>query len=66
MAIDCIYDPTRKKHGYSDQFYNRLKGVWNKVPSKAEFTNTVRRLGVDDLRMVNVKDESGSRLLVRI
>lgn len=63
MAIDCIYDPTRKKHGYSDQFYNRLKGVWNKVPSKAEFTNTVRRLGVDDLRMVNVKDESGSRLL---
>lgn len=60
MAINCVYDPARKQFGYGEAVFNRLRSfLGDSVPTKGKFTNVVRRLGTDDVRMVNLKDENG-------
>src|SRR5690625_930158 len=60
MAQQCIFDPSRKLYGYGETAWNRIKDhVGN--PTKGKITNVVRNLGVDDVRMANVRDYDGNR-----
>src|SRR5690606_714448 len=62
LLMECTYAPDRNQHGYSQSNWNRItEGIPNKTPSPGQFTNIVRNLGVDDPRMVNVRDANGKR-----
>lgn len=58
---NCIFDPQRKQFGYGQRVWNRMKEYTGEDVTRGKFTNVVRNLGVDDERMINLRDSQGNR-----